>query len=214
MIRKTIILLLLSSFMLLVSCSLAESMGLGNDGVDGYDYRMEIWQNAAGNNGKSKLERMNINYHGSKLVSTVVFALSIVNSDYKDVERKIDTFTYLYEIKSGFEKETFDDTPYLIPYLTDGSDAAVIVIPGGGFGFKSIDGSTGEGADVAKSLNKSGWAMHPLPLLTAIGNGLGGGDYRGVNEEHIGMWAGDLIGVSSIAPENFEKNEVYFKEEW
>ncbi len=65
-----------------------------------------------------------------------------------------------------------------------------------------------------KSLNKSGWAMHPLPLLTAIGNGLGGGDYRGVNEDLIGMWAGDLIGVSSIAPENFKKNEVYFKEEF
>lgn len=29
--------------------------------------------------------------------------------------------------------------------------------------------------------NNCGWVIHPLPLLTAIGNGLGGGDYYGIN---------------------------------
>lgn len=39
------------------------------------------------------------------------------------------------------------------------------------------------------------WIIHPLPLLTAIGNGKGGGDYRGTCEEMIGYWACDLIEV-------------------
>jgi hypothetical protein len=37
--------------------------------------------------------------------------------------------------------------------------------------------------------------IHPLPLLTAEGNGRGGGDYRGADEEHVGTWARDVISV-------------------
>ena len=36
---------------------------------------------------------------------------------------------------------------------------------------------------------------HPLPLLTAVGNGLGGGDYWGVNKEQVGAWAFDTLEV-------------------
>ena len=43
------------------------------------------------------------------------------------------------------------------------------------------------------------WCIHPLSLLTAIGNGFGGGDYRGINLEKVGMWAYDTI--------SFEKQE-------
>lgn len=39
------------------------------------------------------------------------------------------------------------------------------------------------------------WCIHPLPLLTACGNGLGGGDYCGLNEKMCGYWAFDYIGV-------------------
>ena len=38
-----------------------------------------------------------------------------------------------------------------------------------------------------------GFCIHPLPLLTALGNGKGGGDYRGCNANIVGCWAGDLI---------------------
>ena len=38
-----------------------------------------------------------------------------------------------------------------------------------------------------------GDCVHPLPLLTALGNGKGGGDYRGINKHLVGIWAGDLI---------------------
>lgn len=39
------------------------------------------------------------------------------------------------------------------------------------------------------------WCMHPLPLLTAIGNGRGGGDYHHShpNADKVGAWAMDRI---------------------
>lgn len=45
-----------------------------------------------------------------------------------------------------------------------------------------------------------GWIVHPLPLLTAIGNGRGGGDYRGYNSNLVGTWATDLIEYSHEKP--------------
>lgn len=40
------------------------------------------------------------------------------------------------------------------------------------------------------------WVMHPLSLLTASGNGRGGGDYP-FEDERIGRWAFDRIGVTN-----------------
>jgi len=37
--------------------------------------------------------------------------------------------------------------------------------------------------------------FHPLPLLTAEGNGRGGGDYSGANMEIVGTWARDVISM-------------------
>lgn len=46
------------------------------------------------------------------------------------------------------------------------------------------------------------WKIHPLPLLTADGNGRGGGDFRGKDPNNlIGSWAGERISVSDIKPE-------------
>lgn len=53
--------------------------------------------------------------------------------------------------------------------------------------------------------NKYGWCTHPLSLLTALGNGQGGGDYLcKKNKEKAGAWAGDLISVEDEAPLCFE----------
>lgn len=57
------------------------------------------------------------------------------------------------------------------------------------------------------------WQIHPLPLLTASGNGRGGGDYHGDNEDMVGIWAYDCIGLSNQIPEGFEKLKVEFKED-
>lgn len=50
----------------------------------------------------------------------------------------------------------------------------------------------------AKQDRNEDWVIHPLSLLTAMGNGLGGGDYYGskaINQHIVGTWAGDLIEV-------------------
>ena len=51
--------------------------------------------------------------------------------------------------------------------------------------------------------DRDGWIIHPLPLLTADGNGRGGGDYRGPQEEYVGLWKDDLLEVKDYVPNNF-----------
>tara|TARA_S200002703_G_scaffold10590_1_gene9911 strand:- start:433 stop:981 length:549 start_codon:yes stop_codon:yes gene_type:complete len=52
--------------------------------------------------------------------------------------------------------------------------------------------------DKSKVIDVEGWSINPLPLLTCEGNGRGGGDFRGRDQNNIvGSWARDLIGISS-----------------
>ncbi len=43
--------------------------------------------------------------------------------------------------------------------------------------------------------------FHPLSLLTAEGNGRGGGDYHGPNMDMVGVWARDVISMENEAPD-------------
>ena len=56
--------------------------------------------------------------------------------------------------------------------------------------------------------------IHPLPLLCADGNQRGGGDYYGTDEQYVGIWAYDRIGVDNEIPENFTEVVVNFKERY
>lgn len=61
--------------------------------------------------------------------------------------------------------------------------------------------------------------LHPLPLLTAIGNGRGGGDYvNGINKDKIGMWAWNLISIEPYLTDemkkSFKKIDISFKEDF
>lgn len=60
------------------------------------------------------------------------------------------------------------------------------------------------------------YCMSPLPLLTACGNGRGGGDYYHSNPDYVkvGTWAFDLIELTQTKPEGFEDVMYEFKEEW
>lgn len=49
-----------------------------------------------------------------------------------------------------------------------------------------------------------GHAIHPLALLTCISNGLGGGDYWGINNDLVGSWAGDLISIEGAVTKDFK----------
>ena len=59
-----------------------------------------------------------------------------------------------------------------------------------------------------------GCKIHPLPLLTAMGNGYGGGDYRGINQNLCGIWACDIIEISNNIPNGYIdiSNDIEFKE--
>ena len=64
------------------------------------------------------------------------------------------------------------------------------------------------------SMDKDGWVIHPLSLLTAIGNGRGGGDYWEdyPNADKIGIWAWNLISLEAEPPMDYIEFEVVFKE--
>ena len=47
--------------------------------------------------------------------------------------------------------------------------------------------------------------IHPLPLLTAEGNGRGGGDYYGSNEKLVGSWSRNVISIEKEVPEDFSE---------
>lgn len=61
---------------------------------------------------------------------------------------------------------------------------------------------------VDKKRNTHEDGIHPLPLLTAEGNGCGGGDYFGNESSACGTWARDSISVENEIPQGYEE-EVY-----
>jgi hypothetical protein len=65
------------------------------------------------------------------------------------------------------------------------------------------------------SKDPDGEIVHPLPLLTAEGNGEGGGDYY--SESHfndVGLWAMDLVSVEDEIPKGYSEFEVFFIENY
>ena len=60
------------------------------------------------------------------------------------------------------------------------------------------------------------WCIHPLSLLTCIGNGMGGGDYRSPSDDstydEVGTWAWDEISIDDAIPEGYAETEITFKE--
>lgn len=54
--------------------------------------------------------------------------------------------------------------------------------------------------------------LHPLPILTAEGNGRGGGDYHGTDEDLVGTWARDVISVEMEAPADYTMLVLSFGE--
>jgi len=47
--------------------------------------------------------------------------------------------------------------------------------------------------------------IDPLPILTAVGNGRGGGDYSGTNENRVGSWKWHLISIEDSPPDGYSE---------
>jgi len=58
------------------------------------------------------------------------------------------------------------------------------------------------------------WCMNPLPLLTACGNGQGGGDYYDSRPcyKDIGIWAFDSIEYTNKLPDGFSEVSFHFSD--
>jgi hypothetical protein len=69
-----------------------------------------------------------------------------------------------------------------------------------------------EFVDKTKVPSVDGWQIHPLSLLTAEGNGRGGGDFRGENKA-VGIWARDVISVEKEIPKDFKEIKPNFIED-
>ena len=65
---------------------------------------------------------------------------------------------------------------------------------------------------IAESETKYG-TIAPFPLLTAIGNNRGGGDYYDDNTcyDEVGTWAWNNISIEDAKPEGYEEFSVVFK---
>lgn len=57
-----------------------------------------------------------------------------------------------------------------------------------------------------------GWCINPLSLLCAIGNGKGGGDYRGIGDNLVGDWAWDEISIEDTSPDDYLLSDITFIE--
>ena len=66
---------------------------------------------------------------------------------------------------------------------------------------------------IVEDNNDNELKFHPLPLLTADGNGRGSGDFWGTSQDMIGRWAYDIIECNDDAPEGYEEIFIEFKED-
>lgn len=116
--------------------------------------KVEIWENPPYHKNKSKLEEMEIDYDANRLDTTIKYSKKIASKEYEDIKELADTFTYLYEIETGYESEKYDDVPYIIPYLVNKGRKSIILLSGGGFCYKTFHGGINGGKKVADILNK------------------------------------------------------------
>jgi len=87
-----------------------------------------------------------------KPAATLGWVLDVFGTKITKDASRLDTFTWLDEIKTGKMSSYFDDVPTLKYYPVKGADTAVIIAPGGGFCNQSREK---EGYKIAEFLNKN-----------------------------------------------------------
>lgn len=108
-------------------------------------------------------------------------------------------------ISNGFETyKTYDDNGDFIPFAYKGKYLI------------NWDKKIYINFDEYIPLSKVDWdddcSVSPFNLLTALGNGRGGGDYweSRPNYKYIGSWAWDVISIEDTPPADFTEYPIYF----
>ena len=106
-----------------------------------------------------------------------------------------------YSIASGNEDKGVNEDTVIKAIELLASNGDGIVNP-----FKYIINHTTKQFVEVGEFEEGKWKLHPLPLLTADGNGRGGGDYCGKNNaKSIGAWAYCRISVGNEVPDGYTK---------
>ena len=61
--------------------------------------------------------------------------------------------------------------------------------------------------------HETNFCIHPLPLLTAEGNGRGGGDFHGYGIDYVGFWSRSRIALMKEPPAGYTEIEPKFSED-
>ncbi|MBR5753366.1 MAG: alpha/beta hydrolase, partial [Clostridia bacterium] len=121
-----------------------------------------IWGDVIpGNSSRSKLDDMTIDFDADPQKNQIKFALLIgkyLGSVFFDRKKVIDTATWCNCMEPGYCEQTYTDVPGIVPFLCEGSDRAVILIPGGGYAFTGdLTAKDQEETDkLARRLNEHG----------------------------------------------------------
>lgn len=132
---------------------------LGNDEgkpIADFDRRINIWGMIPGNALVNKADYMEVVDEPPVPVAKLRFERAISGTEYKDILKIIDTYTYTHGIQGEYDSWLYNDEPFVIPYIVEDAKKAVIIIPGGGYAMRSNEGQDDEGALIAKTLNEKG----------------------------------------------------------
>ena len=109
-----------------------------------------------------KLSKMEIDKKADGVIGLLRFIKNVGSKKLAAKgKRDLDSYTYFYFMKKGLCSEKFDDVPTLTAFPVNGSDSAVIIIPGGGYAAGNISSQQfpeddGESTLTAKRLNDVG----------------------------------------------------------
>ena len=155
-------------------------------------------------------------YEGQKLMEHAYFGNSVVTticSYLMKYASKNPRLAWIGDYSDGVEikgkKFVYDDGQEIKSPIRAGIDIPRFCIDVTQKEYVDLD-------EYAKLTDNWGDAIHPLPLLTACGNGAGGGDYFGTDMDYVGRWAGDVIKLTNNVKslKGYTKIEPKFEEKY
>lgn len=132
------------------------------------------------------LKLMEHSYYGNELTDAVSTYI------YKNPTRLYWVGDYSYDINKEVHEKVYSD---------DNNDFIHDIVPK--FDYSStwfVNHSQKVAIKLLEPSEIQPFSIYPISLLTAVGNGLGGGDYRGNAQHLVGKWAGDIVSLEDELP--------------